>query len=81
MLKKPENGGTPAIASAATSMVRKVIGMRVRSPPIFAHVLLAAEAVDHAAGAEEEERLEEGVGHQVEHGRAGRRRRRAPRNM
>ena len=31
-----------------------------------AHVLFSAQCMDHAAGCEEEERLEEGVGHEVE---------------
>ena len=62
-------------------MVAKVIGMRRREPAHLPHVLLAAHGVDDAAGAEEEQRLEEGVRHEVEDGRAGQRRRRAPRNM
>ncbi len=33
--KKPESGGTPAIASTPTRNVNQVTGMRVRSPPIF----------------------------------------------
>ena len=44
----------------------------------FAHVLLAAHGVNHAAGREEEKRLEERVRHQVEDARAKTRRRRRP---
>src|SRR5579859_1503547 len=35
----------------------------------LSHVLFAGEAVDDGAGGEEEQRLEEGVGHEMEDGR------------
>ncbi len=47
--------------------------MRFRSPPIIAHILLAAQRVDHRPGREEEQRLEERMRHQVEDRRRVRR--------
>ena len=47
----------------------------------LAHVLLAAERVNHATGSEEEQRLEERVRHHDGRCRRRTRRRRRPRNM
>ena len=46
-------------------MVQKVDRNLLAQAAHVAHVLLAGEGVDHAAGAEEEQRLEEGMRHQV----------------
>ena len=54
----------------------RVYGQRLAEPAHPADVLLAGERVDDDPGGEEEQRLEEGVRHQVEHRRPGRRRRR-----
>ncbi len=35
MLKKPENGGTPMMASQPAVKVQNVQGIRVRNPPIW----------------------------------------------
>ena len=35
MLKKPENGGTPAMATQAQTMVQNVIGIFLRRPPML----------------------------------------------
>ncbi len=55
------------MATAPHSSVQKVIGIFCRKPPICSQVLFARQRVDHAAGAEEQQRLEEGVRHDVEH--------------
>ena len=81
MLKNPENGGTPAMATAAQSMVQKVTGIFLRRPPMLRMSCSPRERVNHAAGAEEEQRLEEGVGHHVEDAGRERAARRRPRNM
>ena len=54
------------MARTAQVMVQKVIGIYLAQSAHVAHVLFTAERVDHGAGAEEEQRLEEGVRHQVE---------------
>ncbi len=66
MLKKPANGGTPAIAQRADQERPEGDRHLGAQAAHLADVLLAAHAVDHAAGAEEQQRLEEGVRHQVE---------------
>ena len=43
------------MAMTPINMVPKVTGMRLRSAPILAHVLLAGEGVDDGPGGEEEE--------------------------
>ena len=54
------------MASVATNIVQNVIGNSLRKIAHLTHVLFAAHGVNHGAGAEEQQRLEEGVGDQVE---------------
>ena len=56
----------PAMASVADEHGPVRDRNLVPQPAHLAHVLLAAHGVDHAAGAKEEQRLEEGVRDQVE---------------
>jgi hypothetical protein len=64
--KKPENGGTPAMASQPTMKVAAVIGMTFSAArPCAACPARRRHPVDHRAGAQEEQRLEKGVGDQV----------------
>ena len=55
------------MASQATTMVTKVTGIALRRPPILRMSCSPAMAWITEPGAEEEQRLEEGVGEQVEH--------------
>ena len=72
LLKNPANGGMPAIASVPIIIVANVTGRYFFSAAHAPHVLFAGHRVDDRSAPEEEERLEEGVRHQVE--RAGRKR-------
>ena len=72
MLQKPAKGGMPAIAIGRQQ--HRVVGSPYVAPqPAHApHVLLLVHGVDDAAGAEEEQALEEGVRHDVEQARGKR---------
>ncbi len=54
-------------ASVPIIIMAKVKGMSFRKPAHRAHVLLVMHRMDDRACAEEEQRLEEGVGKEVEH--------------
>ena len=54
--QKPENGGTPRIASQPTPKVTQVIFMAPRQAAEAAHVDLVVHAVHDRAGAEEHAR-------------------------
>ena len=60
------SGGTPAIASDAQTSVQKVMGAYFLESAHVPHILLAVAGVDHAAGAEEEQRFEKRVRHQCQ---------------
>ena len=66
MEKKPAKGGMPAMAKTPSGHGPEGDGDALAQAAHVAHVLLAAERVDDGAGGEEEQRLEEGVGDQVE---------------
>ena len=51
--QKPEKGGTPAIASHATTIATAVYGRNFEAAH-EPHVLVIVVAVDHRSGAEEE---------------------------
>ena len=69
LLKNPLNGQTPHSASVPTRNVQNVTGIFLRKPAHFPDVLLVMQRVDDGAGAQEEQRLEEGVRGQVIHRR------------
>jgi len=68
--KNPELPGNPISARHPTKQVQYVMGMYLRSPPHLAHVLLVMHGDDHRARCQEQQRLEEGVGHEVKNTRA-----------
>ena len=65
--KNPENGGTPASARPPMTKQPNVNGIALRKPRMLVEVLVAAHRADQRAGGHEQQRLEEGVRHQVEH--------------
>ena len=77
--KKPESGMTPDDRQRRDQHEREGPRHGLPEPAHVAHVLRVGVSVrgvigvmhrvDHAAGAEEEQRLEEGVGHQMEDAR------------
>jgi len=56
----------PAIASVATAIVLKVVGMRLFQVTHIAHVLLSRHRMDDRTRSEEQERLEERMRKHVE---------------
>ena len=54
------------MAKTPADIVQKVIGMRLRSPPILRMSCSPREPVDHRAGAHEQQRLEERMRRQME---------------
>ena len=64
--KKPAKSGMPTSASEPISDVIQVIGMYLRRPPMLRMSCSWCMRDDHRAGAEEQQRLEERVRHQVE---------------
>ena len=64
--QKPANGGMPAIASQPTMNVAAVIGIDLAERAHAPQVLLAVQAVDDGAGAEEQQGFEAGVRDHVE---------------
>ena len=79
--KKPENGGMPTSDECADQEDGVRLRHQLSEAAHLADVLLARERVDDDAGREEEQRLEEGVRHQVEHRVWHKHRCPAPRNM
>ena len=77
MLKKPEVNGNPEIAREAHSSVMAVIAHVLAQAAHLPQILLAVQPVDHRARAEEQQRFEERVRHQMED--AGRESARRPR--
>ena len=71
-------GKNPISASVPTHISHLVLGSAVPRPPILRTSCSSDMRVDHDARAEEEQRLEEGVGEQVEHALGSRRPRRQP---
>ena len=69
LLKKPAEAGDAGDGERADEHRPIGDGDLLAQAAHVAHVLLAAHGVDHAAGREEEQALEEGVGHQVEDAR------------
>ena len=67
--KKPENGGTPASARPPTTKQPNVNGIALRKPPILSRFCSPRHRADHRAGRHEQQRLEEGVRHEVEQAR------------
>ena len=65
--KKPEKGGMPTSASAPIRNTVRVYGSTLPSPPMRRMSCSPRERVDDDPGGQEEQRLEEGVRHQVEH--------------
>ena len=54
------------MATPAQNKVQQVMGIFLREAAHVAQILLAGQRVDHAARAQEQQRLEERVGHHVE---------------
>ena len=65
MEKKPENGGMPDSARPPMMKQAYVNGIALRKPPIFSSDCSPAIAPMIEPGGHEQQRLEEGVGHQV----------------
>ena len=65
--QKPAKIGMPTSASEPIRKVARVYGIDLRQPAHLADVLLPVQVMDDEPGGEEEERLEERVGDEVEH--------------
>ena len=66
LLQKPENGDDARERQTAERNVQCVCGISLRRPPNSPHVDDVPHRVHHAARAQEQQRLEEGVREQMD---------------